>query len=126
MGRCSYSEGFTDGRLASEASRPDTIYTYLDKWNITILVIILVYQPEVWTRENKQPSALFIPLNCISMIFQMAENASVQSDTHDNYQRSNSFKDSDKYVRTRSGTYVRRDSDSYSRKDSSMPEFRWV
>jgi len=55
----------------------------------------------------------------------MAENGEVLADTNsDKYQRSNSFKDSDKYVRTRSGTYVRRDSDSYSRKDSSMPEFR--
>ena len=54
----------------------------------------------------------------------MAENGEDLSDTHDRYQRSSSFKDSDKYVRTRSGTYVRRDSDSYNRKDSSMPEFR--
>jgi len=46
------------------------------------------------------------------------------SDTHDRYTRTNSFKDNDKYVRTRSGTYIRRDSDSYSRKDSSMPDFR--
>jgi len=54
----------------------------------------------------------------------MAENGENLSDTHDRYQRSSSFKDSDKYVRTRSGTFVRRDSDSYNRKDSSMPEFR--
>jgi len=46
------------------------------------------------------------------------------SDTNDKYQRTNSFKDSDRYVRTRSGTYVRRDSDSYNRKDSCMPDFR--
>jgi len=46
------------------------------------------------------------------------------TDTHDRYTRTNSFKDNDKYVRTRSGTYIRRDSDSYSRKDSSMPDFR--
>merc|ERR1719277_421753 len=54
----------------------------------------------------------------------MAENGDVVTGDVDRYQRSNSFKDSDKYVRTRSGTYVRRDSDSYNRKDSSMPEFR--
>lgn len=46
------------------------------------------------------------------------------SDTHDKYQRSSSFQDNDKYVRTRSGTYIRRDSDSYVRKDSGMPDFR--
>ena len=47
------------------------------------------------------------------------------ADTHDRYQRTNSFQDSDRYVRTRSGTYVRRDSDSYNRKESSgMPDFR--
>ena len=41
--------------------------------------------------------------------------------------RTNSFKDSDKYVRTKSGTYVRRDSDSYrQRKESTgMPDFRY-
>ena len=39
--------------------------------------------------------------------------------------RTNSFKDNDKYVRTRSGTYIRRDSDSYNRKESTgMPDFR--
>ena len=39
--------------------------------------------------------------------------------------RTNSFKDNDKYMRTRSGTYVRRDSDSYNRKESAgMPDFR--
>jgi flagellar hook protein FlgE len=45
------------------------------------------------------------------------------------YTRSGSFKDSDKYVRTRSGTYVRRESiDSHpSRRESTtMPEFRSV
>jgi len=47
------------------------------------------------------------------------------SDTHDSYKRTNSFKDNDKYMRTRSGTYVRRDSDSYNRKESTgMPDFR--
>ena len=47
------------------------------------------------------------------------------SDTHDGYKRTNSFKDNDKYMRTRSGTYVRRDSDSYNRKESAgMPDFR--
>ena len=39
--------------------------------------------------------------------------------------RTNSFKDNDKYMRTKSGTYVRRDSDSYNRKESTgMPDFR--
>ena len=56
----------------------------------------------------------------------MSESGQGQGDTNDSYQRSGSFKDSDKYVRTRSGTYVRRDSDSYTRKDSSMPEFRYL
>jgi len=47
------------------------------------------------------------------------------SDTHDGYKRTNSFKDNDKYMRTKSGTYVRRDSDSYNRKESTgMPDFR--
>jgi len=57
-----------------------------------------------------------------SLLQEMSEVG--QGDTNDSYHRSGSFKDSDKYVRTKSGTYVRRDSDSYSRKDSSMPEFR--
>ena len=70
----------------------------------------------------------------------------VPGDTHDRYTRfhqynqyifwyiprmticrTNSFKDNDTYVRTRSGTYIRRDSDSYKRRDTGgMPDFRWV
>jgi len=48
------------------------------------------------------------------------------SDTSDRYKRSSSFKDNDKYMRTKSGTYVRRDSaDSLNRRESNtMPEFR--
>ena len=40
--------------------------------------------------------------------------------------RSSSFKDSDKYARTKSGTFVRMDSDAFTRSDSkgSMPDFR--
>lgn len=39
--------------------------------------------------------------------------------------RSSSFKDSDKYVRSKSGTFVRRDSDFHGRTGSNnMPEFR--
>ena len=49
----------------------------------------------------------------------------VCEDSSDKYPRSSSFQDSDKYVRTRSGTYIRRDSDSYVRKDSGMPDFRY-
>ena len=50
------------------------------------------------------------------------------SDTSDSYPRSGSFKDNDKYMRTRSGTYVRRDSaDSLNRRESNtMPEFRYI
>jgi hypothetical protein len=54
----------------------------------------------------------------------MGDNMNGQERSH---ARSGSFKDSDKYVRTRSGTYVRRESiDSHpSRRESStMPEFR--
>ena len=70
----------------------------------------------------------FVCLHFTSL-FQMSTNGSstgteAPSDTNDKYQRTNSFKDSDRYVRTRSGTYVRRDSDSYNRKDSCMPDFR--
>lgn len=48
------------------------------------------------------------------------------NDTTDRHHRSKSFRDSDNYVRTRSGTYVRRDSDSHrDRKESAtMPDFR--
>jgi len=44
----------------------------------------------------------------------------------DRYPRSSSFKDSDKYVRTRSGTFVRRDSlnESTRRESNTMPDFR--
>ena len=46
--------------------------------------------------------------------------------SEDKKQRSGSFKDNDKYMRTRSGTYVRRDSvDTPHRTESaSMPDFR--
>ena len=40
------------------------------------------------------------------------------------YPRSASFKDSDKYERTKSGTFVRRDSDAYQTRDNKMPDFR--
>lgn len=39
--------------------------------------------------------------------------------------RSSSFKDSDKYVRSKSGTFVRRDSDYHGRSGSeTMPDYR--
>jgi len=51
--------------------------------------------------------------------------ATKDQDTNDDYPRSKSFKESDNYVRTRSGTFVRRDSDNYDRKESTtMPDFR--
>ena len=56
----------------------------------------------------------------------MGDNNNVRGDER-HYTRSGSFKDSDKYVRTRSGTYVRRESMSEhpSRRESAtMPEFR--
>ena len=40
------------------------------------------------------------------------------------YPRSASFKDSDKYERTKSGTFVRRDSDAFHTSDNRMPDFR--
>ena len=40
------------------------------------------------------------------------------------YPRSASFKDSDKYERTKSGTFVRRDSDAFHTSDNKMPDFR--
>lgn len=54
----------------------------------------------------------------------IANGDEVEADT-DRKPRSSSFKDSDKYVRTGSGTFVRQDSDFYGRKGSeNMPEFR--
>jgi flagellar hook protein FlgE len=58
----------------------------------------------------------------------MAENNNGKPEER-HYTRSGSFKDSDKYVRTRSGTYVRRESmsehPSSRRESATMPEFRW-
>lgn len=48
------------------------------------------------------------------------------SGSTDSHARSGSFKDNDKYVRTRSGTYMRRDSaeSAHKRDSNTMPDFR--
>ena len=49
--------------------------------------------------------------------------ASIQKDSVKN-PRSSSFKDSDKFTRTKSGTFVRQDSDTFHTSDGTMPDFR--
>ena len=65
--------------------------------------------------------------NCVNPAFANVNGTPKKNvgDESDRKPRSSSFKDSDKYVRTGSGTFVRQDSDFYGRMGSeTMPEFR--